>query len=424
MSDSVIFITTIAVCATLALFAVLQAAFATGLIVRLRSPATPLPTDAACPPAAIVLCLRGADPFLARTLDAILDQDYPNYLVRIVVDRPDDPVWPLVRAAGERLRGEGVDWLADSLIERRTTCGLKCASLIQAYDSLPATIQVVALLDADTIPHRTWLRELVGALGPDDVGAATGQRWYMPGDPTTAALVRYLWNVAAVVQMFGWRIAWGGSLALKRTVIERARLNERWGEALCEDTMLRAQLAPLGLRTAFVPTLMMVNRESCDLGGFFRWVRRQLLVARLYHPAWLLVLLHGLSTSLTLAAGTVGAVVAWFTGKEFAAAALAGGVIGYQLTMALFLGLLESSVRRVVRRRGEPAEWLTGAGAVRAVGAIPLTQLIYSAALCSAATLKQVDWRGIEYRIDGPWRIRRLNDSQAETTGDKGTHSL
>ena len=36
---------------------------------------------------------------------------------------------------------------------------------------------------------------------------------------------------AAVVQMFGWRIAWGGSLALKRAVIERARLNERWGEA-------------------------------------------------------------------------------------------------------------------------------------------------------------------------------------------------
>ena len=75
---------------------------------------------------------------------------------------------------------------------------------------------MVALLDADTIPHRTWLRELVAPLADPRVGAATGNRWYMPAEAGWAGLVRYLWNAAAVVQMYCYGIAWGGTLALKR----------------------------------------------------------------------------------------------------------------------------------------------------------------------------------------------------------------
>ena len=44
--------------------------------------------------------------------------------------------------------------------------------------------------------------------------------------------------------------------------------------------MLKTQLGAIGQRVAFVPSLMMVNREDCSMGVFFRWVKRQLLTAR------------------------------------------------------------------------------------------------------------------------------------------------
>ena len=75
------------------------------------------------------------------------------------------------------------------------------------------------LADADTIAHPTWLRELAGALADPTVGAATGNRWYMPDEISAAAMVRYLWNAAAIVQMYCYRIAWGGTLAVKTSVL-------------------------------------------------------------------------------------------------------------------------------------------------------------------------------------------------------------
>ncbi len=49
-----------------------------------------------CAKTAVILCLRGSDPFLADCLQGLLHQDYPCYDVRIVIDSPDDPAWGTV----------------------------------------------------------------------------------------------------------------------------------------------------------------------------------------------------------------------------------------------------------------------------------------------------------------------------------------
>ncbi len=152
------------------------------------------------------------------------------------------------------------------------------------------------------MPHPSWLGELTAPLADEHIGAATGNRWYMPGAGSWGAMVRYLWNAAAMVQMYWYEIPWGGTLAVKRKVIDELGLLDRWRNAFCEDTMLFRQLGKRGLRVKFVPSLMMVNREDCGLGACLSWIRRQLLTARLYHPLWPLVLLHGLGTTLVLAA--------------------------------------------------------------------------------------------------------------------------
>jgi cellulose synthase/poly-beta-1,6-N-acetylglucosamine synthase-like glycosyltransferase len=287
------------------------------------------------PKVAAVLCLRGTDPFLGSCVEALLNQDYPDYDVRIVVDSRQDPAWEVVEEVVHRCKADNVRIIP--LENHRETCSLKCSSLLQAVATLDESHEVVAQLDADTVPHPTWLKELVAPLADDRVGVATGNRWYMPETPSPGALVRYAWNAAAVVQMFCYRIPWGGTLAIKTSVFRDSDLKERWGKAFCEDTMLFEVLRKQGLKVAFVPSLMMVNREACDVPGYSSWVRRQLLTARLYHPRWLAVAGHGLMTSLVQAAAVVLLVAALVTGRGEVAAWVGGGLAVYLVSMVAML---------------------------------------------------------------------------------------
>jgi hypothetical protein len=365
-----------------------------------------LPADHQCPRAAVVLCLRGADPFLPECLRALLRLDYPRYDVLVVVDSRDDPAWRAVERVLEDQPALNIR--VEPLVRRRSTCSLKCSSLAQAVSALEDSHAVVALVDADTIPHATWLRELVGPLADPAVGAATGNRWYMPARPTWGSLIRYLWNAAAVVEMYWHRIPWGGTLALKTKVLRDSDLMDRWTNALCEDTMLPQVLRRQGLRVAFVPSLMMVNRETCGLGSFLGWVRRQLLCARLYHPGWPAVVANGLFSALQLAVAA-GMLVLALARRDLAAAAWIGSALAcYLAVLVSLLAALEGSVRKIVATRGEPVGWCSGRALAGMLPSLLWTQIVYPASLISSLRLRNVEWRGIHYRIDGPFQVRLL----------------
>jgi len=359
-----------------------------------------------CPKTAVILCLRGPDPFLPACLKAILNQDYPDYDLHIVVDSREDPAWAIAEQTLAAFDVRNVRMRP--LAAPRATCSLKCSSLVQAISELDDSYEAIALLDADTIPHRTWLGELVAPLAEERVAAATGNRWYVPDAPSWGSLVRRLWNAAAVVQMYCFRIPWGGTLALKLEIVRRSDLLQRWSNALCEDTMLYAVLRPMGYRVAFVPSLMVVNREGCSLGGFYRWVRRQLLTARLYHPAWALVVGHGLATCIAQSAGLVAFGAAALVRNTHAAAWIAAGMGLYWLLMIGLLTAIESGVRHSTKSRGESLPGMRTADIPRTFAAMAMTQGVYAAALVSAILLRIVDWRGIQYRIERSAKIRMI----------------
>ncbi len=393
-----------------------------GFVWRLWSFKRSLIVDSKAPTATVILCLRGGDPFLLDCLLGLLRQDYPRYDVQLVIDHPQDPACAIVeQAQANDPRGLlKVQFLRDPLY----SCSLKCSSVAQVIRGLDAQVEFVALIDADTIPHASWLRELATALQDERVGAATGNRWYMPTQRSIASLVRYSWNAAAIVQMYWYRIAWGGTLAVKTDVFRQSALLDKWSHAFCEDTMLHKQLSGIGRRVEFVPSLMMVNREECELPGFFRWVSRQLLTARLYHPAWLGVAAHGVLTNAALLFALVVAVWAWWLQAD-AAAAMAGlSLLFYQLAVVLMLPPMEYAVRRIVAARGQPTRWLGIVGVVKFLAASLLTHFVYAAALVSASRLRCVEWRGVHYQIDGPWKIRLLKYQPYQTQATESKTSL
>ncbi|MFN6128494.1 MAG: glycosyltransferase [Planctomycetota bacterium] len=368
----------------------------------MRASKRPLLLDPQCPEAAVVLCLRGGDPFLHRCVDALLAQDYPRYRIHFIVDHEQDPASEILHSALARSTHSNyeVQFLSNPL----GTCSLKCSSLVQAYRSLNPETVFLAQLDADTIPHPSWLRELATGLVDEDIGAVTGNRWYAPDNPTRGALVRHVWNAAAIVQMAWYRIAWGGTLAIKTSAIRAAKLDERWAQALCEDTMLSSQLAKIGKRVEFAPNLIMANREDCTVRSFLPWVTRQLLTARLYHRAWPLVVVHGIASAAILIAGWCWAFVLTGMGQAWHAASVAVVMTAFQLTLLLLVLWIGRAVESALAGAGRTEAW-DRPGFIRWIWVVTITQGVYSWALVRCLLSQSTNWRGIIYRVAGPWRI-------------------
>ena len=360
--------------------------------------------DTELPKVAIALCLRGADPFLPRCLQALLNQNYPNYQLKIVIDSPQDPAWNI---ATQTLKQTDISVDISYLRLQRETCSLKCSALIQAISELDSDCEIVALVDADTVPHPNWLRELVSPLKNRQIGLTTGNRWYVRGN-NWGTICRYLWNIAAVGQMYLYRIPWGGSLAIKTELVREAKLLERWKQAFCEDTMLHRVLIEKGLQVKSVASLMMVNREECALPDFRRWVSRQLLNTKLYHPGWKAILTYGTITCLIPLLTAILTLIALFTREWILAVLLSSSLLIYFVILLTLIGIWERAVRQKLMLRHESLPPLSIKTFGKLIIALPLTQLICAIALWQTLLTKQVEWRGITYRVRGPSDIKLL----------------
>ena len=180
-----------------------------------------------------------------------------------------------------------------------------------------------------------------------------------------------------------------------------------------------------GLKLRFVPSLIMVNRESCDLGGYFRFCRRQMLIVRYHKDVWL-IWGHGLVSSAYFIAAALTCLGGACRGYG---AALAPAVVAFAAYLASMFGLLapmEQAVRRIVRSRGEPVDWLSPDKLLRLPAALLLTQIVYGAIAWSLPLAKRVDWRGIRYTFVGRNALRRENYEPYGGTRDdsSATHSL
>jgi hypothetical protein len=335
--------------------------------------------------------------------------------LHIVVDAQDDPAWGVVQQILAKGRPSGVAVHVSALKKRLPTCSLKLSAQLQAAQALDASCQAVALIDADVVPGRTWLASLVAPLADPRVGAATGLRWYAPGDAAWGTLTRYLWNAAACAQMFAFRIPWGGSLAFRTEVLRSTGLLEQWAHSFSEDTSAAAVLQRAGLAVRFVPAATMLNREATDLAGCRSFIRRQLLCARLHHPRWPAILAVNVGTGLALAATLILFPVCLLT-RAWDAAAWLGGMLqlfALALLSALILG--EMLLRRQAQERGEVLPPVQAP--LKCLLAAPVAVAFHVAGLACAVRDRQVVWRGITYRLAGQGRVSMLEYRPYQSAG-------
>lgn len=364
------------------------------------------------PPVAIVLCLKGSEDNLIECLTGLVCQEYDAYQLFIVVDSDIDPVLETVTSFFAARESKPV---VQTLRSPHKTCSLKCSAITQAIQSIPPQYEVVAFIDADTIPDQSWLSDLVGPLADSSVGATTGNRWYSPRTNSPGAWVRKIWNAAAVVQMQRYQVPWGGSLALRSETIERCGLIEQWQKSFCEDTALIERLKEKKLTLHRVPHLILENTESISLADAAYWISRQLVTVRLHHPKWAWVAAHALASGLVAIASPIAILLMLIFGRPSSMWTLIQVYFIWQLVNSWLLWMIEKSNTKALEGRegfnrfpneGDASGWMQVVGTV-------LTQWMYPFTAWQAYKMEQVWWRGVSYKLGVGGTVELIESTDA-----------
>lgn len=358
------------------------------------------------PQARVVLCVRGDDPFLASCVRALVEQDYPCFDVKVIVDRAEDPAWPILV---ETLRDAPVPATIESLTERAKHRSLKVTSLLQGIADLDASCEVVAIADADVVAHRHWLRDLVQPLQDPQVSVTSGVRWYIPESSEWGTVIRYLWNSVAEVRRHWLGIAWGGSMAVRRDVFEAARDGDYWERSFTEDISLALLLRQRRQRSEIVPEVIAETRESIGLRSCLAFIARQLTCVWTYHPhRFAMALETYFAAAVILSDAYLMVAAVW--DRDAAAlqsAMLALLTLGGASCLAHFW--VEHNVFRIVKSRGGSV-WSPVGAWVKCFLAAPFMPILNAFCLLRAQLRNRVVWRGIIYRIHDRWSIEVETD--------------
>lgn len=351
-------------------------------------------------PAAVILCVRGADPTLPACLDGLLTQDHPDHEIHIVMDSESDPAASVIDQAIARYPSTRVQ--VHILQDRNPRRGLKVSAILHALSFIPDSVPVIAFLDSDAEPQADWLCQLAGPLQSPEVGATTGVRWFEPSAGNVWSLVRAKWNLYAVILMRYFNIAWGGSFAIRRDVIEKSGLLSRWSESICEDTCVGDVLAAAGYRVRMVPAVAMVNRETTDLSGCWRFMVRQLVFTRMHSRSWLMVLTFGLAFMLLSILVPVSTVASLAGEHWWAFALLAFSWLMLHIAITQTEQLLAGLSRKHNTEAIDHARTLPVARRGAAMHNLLIQFLCVTMSGCAiiqAGRTRVLTWRGISYRL-------------------------
>lgn len=387
----------------------------------MRSYRVPQVASAELPRAAVILSLRGADPFLTECLERLTSQQYPHYSLHVVIDSPSDPAAEVVTRWAE-----GRPSFPPVVIAyRRVTsnrCSLKCSSLAQAIAELHPDVEVVAIVDADAITPPLWLYNLVVPLSDPSVGVVTGNRWYVPTAGHLGSLARYVYNASAVAPMYWLDFSWGGSMALRREVFRHPQFSSRMRFCCNEEEAIREVRITAGLRLFTSPAVMLQNHEECTIRDCYRFLVRQLFWTRLFHPAWTLLLSQALAAYvLNCVAYVAGAWAVWQQAWP-ASLLYAGGAALFVTGNGLTLAWVHRAVTgRIAEDQSQRPARFSVVSWAKLWGALPLTFLLYTWAVIGAALVRKVDWRGITYRVAPPKGIRMVRYQPYQVRGSGST---
>lgn len=359
--------------------------------------------------AAVIMSVRGCDPTLRDSLAGVLNQDYENYEVHLVVDNQSDLAWNFVHEIKSELDQHDVLTIHE-MKEPPETCSLKCHAIVQALEQIPKQSKYVVLLDADVTPHKNWLAELTGPLTDPAVGGVTGNQWFEPKAPAgIGSLARSAWNAGALVPTIYFSNPWAGSFAMRYKDLEASGLAEIWSRSVIDDGPIQKAINGIGLKIEFAPSLLMINTEPCTIAYVNRWVTRMLTWSRLYEKTFFLSVIYATVSNFVMLSNFAVFFIAVAIGHPLAIGASLFALIVSGLLSTLAYVSSRKCVSRSCQLRGETLPPMTFGRFVGALSTVPVGYFIYGISSVRAMMLTKIKWREITYEVKRHDVVKRLN---------------
>lgn len=332
------------------------------------------------PPATVIVPVKGADEGLLENLASLASLDYPDYELILTARTASDIPPDVLPRRLKIVLAEGSD----------LHTGEKVQNLSAAVRMARSNSEVFAFADSDGRASRNWLKALVIPLHESQVGASAGYRWYVPERPGFWSLMRSVWN-AAIAGRFGpgpSPFAWGGAMAVRRSVFSEARVLEFWKGSVSDDYALTAAIESAGLKIAFAPGAMVACVDHTTGPEFLRWAKRQMVITRVYYPKlwWPALISH-----IFYCGSMVAAVLAAVRGYRAAE---------WVLVAQLGLGMLKGINRATLAKAELPdyKVWFDRYGWVHTWWTPLATWIWLYTLLCSGVT-NVIEWRGNRYEL-------------------------
>jgi ceramide glucosyltransferase len=344
----------------------------------------------------VIAPCKGLEDGLEANLAALFHQDYPEYEIVFVVDSENDPA---VEAINEVTRkAVNVSKNTKTIIACRSTdSSQKVENLREAALHADLRSDVFVFVDSDARPAGDWLARLVAPLENEQIGAATGYRWFI-ADPTSfGSELRSSWN-ASIASALGPNVktnfCWGGSTAIRRETFDRLEIREHWRGTVSDDFVLARILNADGLDICFVPQALTASPGNCSIADAIEFTNRQMKLTRVYAPHfWRLSYFGSIVFNSVFAASIL---IILFSQKNDVKVIVAIGVLAAVAIFSTGKSWVRFKAVKLVLADRWPAikrQWLTQ----NTLWLItPMLFLIN----CIAATVsRDITWRGIRYRL-------------------------
>lgn len=335
------------------------------------------PIDQRFHPAVTILKpLCGVDLNTYTNLASFCQQDYPQYQIVFGVRDVADPSIAVVRELIRALPEVDIDLV---ICDRTIGTNLKVSNLANAVEK--AKYGVIVLADCDIFVQSNYLQHIVQPLANPQVGVVTclyssWTKGWLAGFEALGIATRNHANVLAAHKLEGMHFAFGSTIVIRRSVLERIGGFATLADYLADDFHLGNLPAKLGHQVVLSPHIVEHQLTTTSLSEFFhrqaRWARC-IRVERFWGYVGLLFT-YGTTSGLLFLWATQGSVWGW---------SVMVITLGTRWLMAWVI-----ASHYLQDRVAQQWWWL-----------VPIRDLVNFVIWCYGMVGTTVEWRGYKYKL-------------------------
>ena len=339
------------------------------------------------PRLALIVPVAGAPPGLARRLEALVHQDYPDYQVIFATRDLEDPA---TRVISKLIWGKSRARLVVAGPAR--TCGQKNQNLLAGVRLAGEAPEILAFCDSNQEAPPDFLRKLAAPVARGEGVVTSGYHQAIPGDRGLATWGRAVSVLTLyLTKAVPWlNQPWGGATAILRETFESLGVARLWAETVVDDVSLAAKLVQARIPVCLSRGADLATPVTGEtLASWESWLFRQWIYLKYYLPAsWMAAgLLMYLLAGFILASLLELFLIPWGLGTP-----------GMIIPSLAFLAAIIALALALRRLHPCPSPWpLWLAAFLASVGMASWVHL-------KTCLTQKITWRGKVYQVD--WRGR------------------